>query len=57
MSKNSLETVVVDRQTADDDLWLCEPFSRGQAWLDLTLRWRTTSRAQLMVRGVSGVSG
>ncbi len=52
MSKNLFGTVVVDRQTADDDLWLCEPFSRGQAWLDLTLLANDEPRT-LMVRGVA----
>jgi hypothetical protein len=52
MSKNLFGTVVVDRQTADDDLWLCEPFSRGQAWLDLTLLANDKPRT-LMVRGVT----
>lgn len=52
MSKGLFGTVVVDRQTAEDDLWLCEPFSRGQAWLDLTLLANDEPRT-LMVRGVA----
>ena len=52
MSKNLFGTVVVDRQTADDDLWLCEPFSRGQAWLDLSLVANDEPRT-VMVRGVA----
>ena len=51
MSKGLFGTVVIDRQTAEDDLWLCEPFSRGQAWLDLTLLANDEPRS-LMVRGV-----
>jgi hypothetical protein len=52
VSKGLFGTVVVDRQTAEDDLWLCEPFSRGQAWLDLTLLANDEPRT-LMVRGVA----
>ena len=51
MSAGLYGTVVIDRQTADDDLWLCEPFSRGQAWLDLTLLANDRPRS-LKVRGV-----
>jgi hypothetical protein len=51
MSTNLFGTVVVDRQTASDDLWLCEPFSRGQAWLDLTLLANDEART-VRVRGV-----
>jgi len=44
--------VVIDRQFASDDLWLCEPFSRGQAWLDLWLLANDASRT-IMVRGMN----
>ncbi len=51
MSKDLFGTVVVDRQMADDDLWLCESFSRGQAWMDLLLLANDRPRL-LKVRGV-----
>jgi hypothetical protein len=44
--------VVIDRQFASDDLWFCEPFSRGQAWLDLWLLANDDFRT-IVVRGVT----
>jgi hypothetical protein len=52
MSKNLFGTVVVDRQMVDDEVWLCEPFSRGQALLDLTLLANDEPRT-VVVRGVN----
>jgi hypothetical protein len=37
MSNRVFGAVVLDRQIIYDDFWLMEPFSRGQAWLDLIL--------------------
>ena len=51
MSTNLFGTVVVDRQMASDDVWLCEPFSRGQAWMDLTLLANDEPRT-IRARGV-----
>lgn len=50
MSAQLFGTVVIDRQMTEDDLWLCEPFSRGQAWLDLVLLANDRPRT-LKVRG------
>ena len=36
--------LVIDRQLADDDLWLAEPFSRAQALFDLSLLANDTDR-------------
>ena len=30
-------TVMLDREMIHDDLWLCEPFDRAHAWVDLWL--------------------
>lgn len=45
-------TLTLDRQLADDDLWLAEPFSRGQAWLDLWLLANDAAR-QAAWRGIT----
>jgi len=29
--------VKIHRQMSENDLWTCEPFSRGQAWVDMIL--------------------
>lgn len=29
--------IKIHRQLAENDLWTCEPFSRGQAWVDMIL--------------------
>lgn len=29
--------IKIHRQLSDNDLWTCEPFSRGQAWIDMIL--------------------
>lgn len=51
MSGQLFGTVVIDRHMTDDDLWLCEPFSRGQAWLDLVLLAQDRNRI-VKVRGI-----
>ena len=37
MRKNSSGWVKLHRKLADHELWLAEPFTRGQAWIDLLL--------------------
>ena len=49
---NQTVALTLDRQTADDDLWLAEPFSRGQAWLDLWLLANDAAR-QTSWRGIT----
>ncbi len=52
MRKRICGGVMVDRELAEDDFWLAEPFSRAQAFIDLILIANTESH-DVTVRGVT----